>query len=149
MANKSGNLGTMAETAVTKAFRAEGFRSRRLTLHGNKDIGDIDIGLDEIVVEVKGGHQAESASDEQVRLWMVETNVEVENAGAVAGVLVMKRKAIGYSRAAEWWAVCNLSTLLWLEAGWPSSVSTASFDPLVRLRLGDWIALLKQSLSGR
>lgn len=147
--NRSGAIGTKAETATKRVFVRAGLRGKRIRPEGAKDVGDIDIGLDEIVVEVKGGKAAETASDELVRAWMVETDVEVENAGAVAGVLVMKRKGIGYPNADRWWAVCHLSTLLWLESGWPSSVSTASPDPLVRMLLCDWIDLLKRSLAGR
>jgi len=147
--NKSGNLGTAAESATVKAFKRAGFRAKRLTLHGNKDVGDIDVGFDEVCVEVKGGHAAERASDKQVREWLVETEVERVNAGAEVGVLVLKRKGIGYDRAEEWWAVVDVHTLHRLTA--PEDMPIVfKVDALcvapVRLHLGTMIGLLRHYL---
>lgn len=105
MTNKSGRLGTQAESAVVEVFKSAGFRAKRLTLHGSKDVGDIDIGLDAVCVEVKGGKAAEQASDGQIEKWLEETDVERVNAGAWVGILVVKRKGIGYPNAGRWWCI--------------------------------------------
>lgn len=139
MTNKSGRLGTEAEVAVVKVFKDAGFRAKRLTLHGNKDVGDIDIGLDSVVVEVKGGKAAETASDEQIVKWLRETETERQNAGADIGILVVKRKGIGYPNAGRWWAIlpdadfCKLLGLDGYGTGAP-----------IRLTLEDTLPLLQR-----
>lgn len=138
MTNKSKNLGTAAESAVVKVFKDAGFRAKRLTLHGSKDVGDIDIGLDDVVIEVKGGAAAERASDGQVDAWLGETAKEVANAGASFGVLVVKRKGIGPANAGRWWAIL---TDEWhdLLTGNPFPVNRGY---VVRLHLDTVVALL-------
>lgn len=140
MTNKSGRLGTEAEVAVVKVFKDAGFRAKRLTLHGSKDVGDIDIGLDTVCVEVKGGKAAESASDGQIEKWLEETDTERVNAGATIGVLVVKRKGIGPANAGKWWAILFLDDLQWLL------VNDGSQAPVVpvRLLLEDTLPLLRR-----
>lgn len=138
MSNPSKTKGTEAESAVVKTLKAAGFRAKRLTLHGNKDVGDVDCGLDDIVIEVKGGHAAESASDGQIEKWRQETEVEKRNAGAAAGALIVKRKGIGPTNAGRWWVVLRLDELDYLQG----NPFPAHADGLVRIHLHLFIDLL-------
>ena len=110
---RSKDLGTMAETAVVKYARLNGYpNAERRALRGNKDVGDILLAPG-LIVEVKGGKTAENASDNQVIKWLKEVDVEKAHADAefptatygVTGLLVVKRKGVGYARAGEWWSV--------------------------------------------
>lgn len=103
--NKSGRIGTAAETAVARVLAARGFPyAERRRLRGAEDWGDIT-GTPGIVWEVKGGNAAKTASDGQISLWLVETELERHNAGADIGVLVVQRKGIGPTNASRWWAI--------------------------------------------
>jgi len=101
------DIGTATESAVVKYLRANGWpKAIRLVLQGKNDIGDISLGEDyRVVIEVKGGHAAENASDGQVQKWLEETNRERLNGKAEMGMLVMKRKGVGASNAGNWWVV--------------------------------------------
>ena len=105
MVNKSGNIGTAAETAVVRVFNANGFpHVERRRLRGNKDCGDLS-GIPGVVVEVKGGNAARNASDRLIESWLDETQVETVNAGADIGVLIVARRGIGPANAGQWWAI--------------------------------------------
>lgn len=110
--NRSKNIGTAGESQVVKWFQANGFPyAKRITLHGAKDIGDVHLGDGiHIVVEVKAGRAAESASDGQIRAWLHELLDEMDNAGELhqekqVGVLVVKRKGMGEAQVGGWWAL--------------------------------------------
>lgn len=109
---RSKDIGTQGETQVARWFQTHGFPyAKRITLHGNKDIGDVHLGDGvPVVVEVKAGKAAESASDTQLREWLMELATEVVNATdhydeAQYGVLVVKRKAHGAMQVGGWWAL--------------------------------------------
>lgn len=105
MTNKSKNLGTSAETAVVRWLRQNGFpQAERRALHGNVDLGDVT-GIPGVVIEIKAGKAAETASDKQIGLWVEETLVEQANAHADHGVLVVKRKGKGEAQVGSWWAI--------------------------------------------
>lgn len=107
MTNRSKNIGTKFETWVVNYLRANGFeKAKREVLHGGKDQGDVHA-AEGLVFECKGGIQAETASDEQLRRWCVETEVERENAGAKVGVLVVKRAGHGVTKMGGMWVIQN------------------------------------------
>jgi hypothetical protein len=101
--NPSKNIGTAAETLVTRYLQENGFgTAERRALHGTYDLGDIT-GIPGVVIEVKSGHAAETASDGLINSWLAETETERKNAKADVGVLVVKRK--GKGNAGDWWAI--------------------------------------------
>ena len=104
--SRSGDIGTKTAESVARVMRENGWPdAERSALHGAKDRGDLTgIGRG-LCVEVKGGHEAERASDGQVLAWMAELDTECVNKGADLGVLVMKRKGVGHGNAERWWAV--------------------------------------------
>lgn len=141
MTNKPKAIGTAGESAVVRVMRDAGLRAKRLTLHGSKDVGDVDCGVDGIVVEVKSGKTAESASDGQITAWLVETDNEVRNANAKIGVLVVKRKGIGPANAERWWAITSireLDILMGTENPFPSPW----YHQPVRMHLSTFIGLV-------
>lgn len=103
MTNRPKAIGTAAESAVVKLARSMGFEdAERLVLHGASDQGDIRLSRDpHIILEVKGGHAAEEASDRQIAAWLEETERERINAGASEAFLVTKRK--GHGKPDGWW----------------------------------------------
>jgi hypothetical protein len=108
--SKSKQIGTAAESALVRYFKARGWPSAdRIALRGSLDIGDIHI-HPHLCIESKSGHAAESASDGQVAVWLAETERERVLKGADFGILIMKRKGVGLSRPGRWWAVTTART---------------------------------------
>lgn len=104
MGNRPKNIGTAAETAVVRAARTRGFPGAdRLTLTGANDRGDIRL-CPGVILEVKGGQAAKTASDTQIAAWLVETERERVNAGADVGILVTARPGVGAPNAHRWFA---------------------------------------------
>lgn len=146
--SRSKSVGTTTETAVVKAFQIGGFpRARRYALRGARDVGDVDTGDDNLVIEVKGGTAAETASDTQVGEWLAETERERRNADAALGILVLKRKGIGLARAGEWWAVLPGIAFVALVFDAPTAAHTVpNVAPYpVRVHLQNVIDLLRMS----
>ena len=111
MVNRPKNIGTAAETAVVRAARQRGFpMADRLTQTGAKDRGDIGL-CPGVILEVKGGKAAETASDALIGRWLVETARERVNAGARHAFLVTKRAGVGGPNAHLWWAHLTLPDL--------------------------------------
>lgn len=134
------DIGTVAETAVVRVLRDNGFpHAERRALHGALDLGDIT-GTPGIVWEVKGGDAAKTASDGQVERWREETDREAQNAGAPLGILVLQRKGIGTANASRWWAILDASTLTDLVGG---KHEPRASDIVVRLHLLDLLLLLR------
>lgn len=102
MTSPQARKGRRAEISVAEALRRLGFPHAEPTRRSgwSEDRGDID-GLPSVVVEVKDAKRHELAA------WLTELEAEVENAGAVTGVLVVKRK--GHTDAADWYAITRLS----------------------------------------
>lgn len=110
------DIGTAAETAVVNWAKDHGFpQARRLALAGADDQGDVEL-KPGWTVEVKGGRAAETASDLQIDLWLVETGQEflaytratrlpVPSMGTM---LVTKRKGYSADRAGYWSAWMRL-----------------------------------------
>lgn len=108
------DIGTRAETALVRYARTHGHpQARRLALAGNHDQGDVWLGQD-IILEVKAGHQAETAGDALIAQWWEQTVTERDNHGARAGVLVTKRKSYSGARCGSWTARMDTATLLHL-----------------------------------
>lgn len=115
VSSKGKIIGTKTETAVVKAAHRNGFPDAvRNALAGANDRGDVTLNRNAIV-EVKGGHMAENASQNDINRWMLETLKEAVNARAVVGILVTKKRGVGLSRAEEWDAWFNLNDLIGLH----------------------------------
>jgi len=103
MTNKSGNIGAKTETWACRAFNRLGFPyAERRRPEGEQDRADI-AGMIGVAVQVKGGHAAEDASLEQIRTWLEDTERQRRVARADVGILICKRKAVGYANAHQWW----------------------------------------------
>src|SRR6187402_1700806 len=108
MVNRSKNIGTAAESAVVKVCKRMGFPdAHRNSLHGAVDVGDIWIHR-HVVVEVKGGEAAKTASDGQLDAWMRETRTERNSHDADIGILVVARKGVGPANADRWHAYMTI-----------------------------------------
>lgn len=83
MSNPSKQKGTAFETALVNWFHSKGMAAHRLVLHGNKDIGDIDIGDANI--------EAKNCNAISLGTWIKEAEVESVNAGKPV-IVVAKRK---------------------------------------------------------
>lgn len=123
MTNKPKTIGTRGETAINTMLRKAGLESRRVTLAGNYDQGDIHLSTETVVakdggyavskrlsvIEVKSGKAAQEASHGQVDKWLAELVTEVGNARK-AGLpvedakhfLVVQRRGIGVGRPHLW-----------------------------------------------
>lgn len=107
MVNKPKAIGTAGETAVVRYLQANGFPfAERRALHGTVDLGDVT-GIPDMVVEVKAGHSAWNASDNQIDKWLGETETERGNAKASVGLLVVARRQ---KPPAAWWCVMSMRT---------------------------------------
>lgn len=139
-------IGTPCETAVVNVLIDEGWPlAERRPLHGSKDLGDVT-GTPGLVWEVKGGKAAENASDGQVVKWMEETEAERRNAKADYGILVMKRKGIGYTNARMWWAIMGVADWAHLVGDSLAYEDFRIINPLpVRLHLIDAISVLRRA----
>ena len=102
MTSPQARKGRKAERDVAAYLQTAGFPYAEPTRRSGwaDDRGDID-GIPGVVVEVKDCKRFELAA------WMDETEAEVANAGAVTGILVIKRRL--HSSPADWYAVTRLS----------------------------------------
>jgi hypothetical protein len=141
--NRPRAIGTSAETATVRYLVAHGFpHAERRSLKGALDQGDIT-GCPGLVIEVKGGEAARSASDGLIADWMAETEAERANARADLGVLVVQRRGVGAGNAGRWWAHVTsdqLAGLLYLDA--PGGYDGRPSVP-VRLLLADVVLMLR------
>lgn len=147
MSNPSKAKGTACESAVVAVARPLGFPlAERLALAGAQDLGDIRL-APYVHLEVKGGKAAEQASDAQIEAWMLETERELANAGALAGALVTKRKGVGAANAHRWWAYVRASWLAQWRA-YPAELTAeiqAGRDHTIRMTLDSLLAQLRSS----
>lgn len=114
MTNKPKAIGTRGETGVVRAARELGFpEARRLALAGAADVGDALL-CPGVMVEVKAGKAAKTASLAQIDLWCLDTERERLAHGATVGLLVVQRAGYSADRAAYWrafmpsWLVASL-----------------------------------------
>jgi hypothetical protein len=103
VSTKSKAKGTAAEREVVRYLQNWWPAAERRALSGNKDKGDV-AGIPGVVVEVK------AAATQQLPAWMRETWVEMENAGAVHCMLVVKRP---HKNVARWDAYVPYTLLPW------------------------------------
>jgi hypothetical protein len=90
---------------VVAFVQANGFPdAKRRALAGALDEGDILVCPD-VIVEVKGGAAAESASDGQLGAWRAETEKERIHAKVHLAFLVVKRKGHGAAKVGGWTVV--------------------------------------------
>ena len=147
--NKPKAIGTACETAIVRWVRPRGFPGAdRAPLKGNADEGDVWL-CPGALIESKGGHRAETASDALIAEWLVETEVERVNHGADVAALVTKRKGKGPANAGSWWAYLpgRTYTRLALDAsgGTGEYPTTADDLPAVRITLADLVTLLRRA----
>lgn len=140
--SKSKDIGTWTETQVVKHARTRGFpHADRHVLKGSNDEGDVWLdSRGRLIVEVKGGKAAETASDTQVRAWLDETERERINAGAARAFLVLKRAGKGTQQIGQWWAVSGLTALADTYGLARYPVSTVD-GAVVRMSLDDMLDL--------
>lgn len=93
--------GTKAETEVVNYLKNWWPAAERRALSGNKDKGDV-AGIPGVVVEVKAAVRLELTK------WQRETLQEMENAGAVACALVVKRPNKQVSQWDAWLRIDQL-----------------------------------------
>jgi hypothetical protein len=109
MVNKPRNVGTKAETAVTRYLLENGVPAHRTAQHGSADVGDIHALNGLVVLEVKShkGHP----SPGQVDRWMTETDAEAARVPSCdVAALVVKRP--GSAKPADWTAHMRVIDLL-------------------------------------
>lgn len=108
--NKPKAIGTAAESAVVKYLHSIGYTpvtAMRKTLSGSADVGDVwcHHAYGTLIIEVKGGEAAKSASHNQIEAWLAEATLEAQNANldtVVLPVLVTQTRGIGPARAGDW-----------------------------------------------
>lgn len=150
MTNRPKAIGTAAETAVARYAQSHGFpHAERIALHGALDEGDVQL-CPGVVVEVKGGRRAETASDALVAAWLAETEVERTNRGADVAILVLKRAGKGAPNAGSWWAYLPGWAYLFLAPighDVPPSAYAYAYAPMpaVRVTLADAVNLLRRA----
>lgn len=145
--NKSGQLGTKAESAVVKVLTPNGFpHCERRRLRGANDAGDLT-GTPGICWSVKGGNMARTASDLDVQRWLAELATQMGHAKADVGVLVVQRKGVGYDNAHRWWAIMPAGQITYLS-GTPQMHPAPLAFP-VRMLLGDAVTLLRAAGYGQ
>ena len=137
MTNRPKQIGTWTETSIVLYLRANGFggademsAAQRITLHGSTDHGDVGV-CPGVMIESKGGHAAENASDAQIAVWLDETELERIARGADVAALVTKRKGKGRANAGQWWAHLPGWAYIYLAA----SVSYPRIDPARHARV--------------
>jgi len=93
-----------------------------------------------VVVQVKGGQAARTASDRLIAGWLAETTMQAQRAHADVGVLVTVRAGVGPDNADRWWAHLWLPDLTRLAA---YTANAAPPEVPVRLTFGDVLAVLR------
>lgn len=146
MVNRPKAIGTAAETAVLRVIKPFYPDTRRVVLHGNDDQGDLhawmnDAGEPALVVEVKGGAQANQPSDRQIGQWLIEAERERAAANGQFAVLVTQRRGVGAPNAGRWWAWMTLSSFSRITNLEEMPESVISWHP-VRLQLTHLLELL-------
>ena len=138
MTNPSKKKGTEAESAVVRFCREVGWPdAERLALAGSQDKGDVRLSR-HVILEVKAGRQAQTASLTQIDAWLAETERERVAAGAQVGVLVVQRRGLGLLRVGLWDAHLDLGTL---AAGKPNRMfGTVRLQVALMLLHPRWIA---------
>lgn len=159
MANRSKAIGTKCETHIVRYLLAHGFdtgdedtKAQRIILHGGEDQGDIAV-CRGVMLQSKGGHAAETASDAQVLEWLEATETQRARRGADVAALITKRKAKGAAQVGTWWAHLP-GWAYWHLAGLSGAPATADVGrarpclahlPAVRITLEDLVRMLRRA----
>jgi hypothetical protein len=102
MTNKPKAIGTAGETGVVRAAKRLGFpHADRQPLRGNQDEGDATL-VPGVIVSVKAGKAAKTASIALVEQWWDETVGMRERAKADVALLVVARNGYAPARAEYW-----------------------------------------------
>jgi hypothetical protein len=119
MANPSKAKGTSAESAVVRHLVEHGVDAARVTLHGNKDQGDVFIRIGKYLITVEVKSYKTWASARQIERWLDEADLEGLNADADASVLVVKRPGSGPANVGDWLVYMRADEWEWLAYGSP------------------------------
>jgi hypothetical protein len=130
------DIGTRAETAVTRLALANGFpKAHRRELRGRLDPGDIEL-CDGVIAESKVRDRTISA--QEIAGWMLETQRETKNARADYGFLVVRKHRANVKLWPTFWFVADILSLHYDNAAYlkPRTAITSMhlIDTLVMLR---------------
>jgi|SRR5581483_6844062 len=134
--NRSGAIGTATESAVVHYLHSRGLNTvERRRLRGTADLGDLcGFPVGRVLVEIKGGAAAETASDTQIEDWLVTAELKAKAYDQDVVVLIVKRKSIGPGNAGRWWAInrtvlpCGTFTTRWFLSDWTTQYLAGCFD---------------------
>ena len=102
MVNKPKAIGTRGETGGVKVARDLGFPdAERLALAGVNDSADVRL-CKGVIMEVKSGKAAKTASLAQIDLWWLELEAKRRKHGATVALLLVQRSGYSPDRAAYW-----------------------------------------------
>jgi hypothetical protein len=114
--SKAKVIGTRAEVQIVNYLKEEGFvHATRKTLQGKYDQGDIWINTDSqtgypiVMLEVKGGKMAGTASMNKIQEWLQETQKEKEQSRAKYGILI--KKVLGRGHPRDWLAFMTVANV--------------------------------------
>jgi hypothetical protein len=119
MTNPPRKKGTAAESAVVRELTAHDIDAARVTLHGNKDRGDVFIRLGKYLVTVEVKSYKSWASARQIEKWLDDADLECLNADADASILIVKRPGSGAANAGDWLCYMRADEWEWLAYGSP------------------------------
>jgi len=124
------DIGTRGETAVVNLAKSVGFEfSTRIALSGAKDRGDVMLTRYPLtIIEVKAGKSAQSASLNQIKKWLGETDKERRNASAAHAFLVVQRQGFGVGRVENWELWTNQNDHFGYLQGRYGLIPTAMFE---------------------
>ncbi len=98
---RSAEIGREAETAVVTVLREHGFPAAERRRVRRQDALDI-VAAPGVIVSVKGGQQARTASLGKTVEWRVEAERKRVEQGADVALLVVQRQGYGRDRADSW-----------------------------------------------
>lgn len=102
MVNKPKAIGTRGETGATKTAHDLGFpEAQRIALMGANDSADVRL-CPGVIMEVKSGKAAKTASLAQIDLWWLELEQKRRKHGATVAMLLVQRAGYSPDRAAYW-----------------------------------------------
>lgn len=121
MGGLSRTKGANAERAVANLLTAHGLagiRVIRTATDRDPDHGDVHALDGRIVIQVKAGEAAKTASLERIRVWWDELGEQMSQVPQCdQGLLVLQRRGIGMGRPALWDCWYSPSDLLWWRYG--------------------------------
>lgn len=135
-------MGTFVETAIATWLRDNGFpNATRLPLAGNKDIGDLELCREpgRIIAECKRAHRGV-----QLRPWFRELSIEMLNARADTGLLIMKQVGVGDTRVGQWLTAMNYPIFWPLHEKYISDGGRCFIDAWPHQRLNQYIKSISE-----